>query len=360
MKQNKIDSFVRSTIDATKLKQFSIVDIETTVKMMFTSLDEYFDAGGYSLFHDVIQNLYQKSVIEPIKSKMKQTNGRSPILPIYWRKITTQMVPSWTTSQMMGVADLLNLRHYEIHTYKQTDKEWQRIKTVYHFLKVRQQRLWISREERSLELFDDEKFLSSSEGRGLLSQLKITLDDLKAKVFGEPFTYWTRPRTDLKDVKNILIVENLSFFHSCRKILETYNAIYTIPIDMLIYGEGNHIESSIPFLDDIFQHRHYHLYYVGDIDPVGLAIYYRTKNKYDYPLQLALPIYKKLVDYGEPRPVETKQNQNARILQFVYDEINELGEFELVQHIKRLWDEGKRIPQEFLNYEIMVREKSNE
>ena len=82
----------------------------------------------------------------------------------------------------------------------------------------------VSLEERSLELFGHEKFLLDSDlfpdGKGFLNRIGIQKNSLKIVHYGEPFVFWMKQGKEMKDIQRVLIVENLSFFHTSIKLLE--------------------------------------------------------------------------------------------------------------------------------------------
>ena len=55
---------------------------------------------------------------------------------------------------------------------------------------------------------------------------------------------------EMKDVQRVLIVENLSFFHTSIKLLEADLLDYEP--ELIIYGEGNKIERSFSFFFQMF------------------------------------------------------------------------------------------------------------
>ena len=98
----------------------------------------------------------------------------------------------------------------------------------------------VSVEERSLELFGHEKFLldgdSFPEGKGFLTRIGISEEQLKMVNYGEPFVFWLKQGKEIKDIQRVLIVENLSFFHTSIKLLEANKLDYEP--ELIIYGEG--------------------------------------------------------------------------------------------------------------------------
>ena len=60
---------------------------------------------------------------------------------------------------------------------------------------------------------------------------------MKIVHYGEPFVFWMKQGKEMKDIKRVLIVENLSFFHTSIKLLEADQLDYEP--ELIIYGAGN-------------------------------------------------------------------------------------------------------------------------
>jgi hypothetical protein len=248
---------------------------------------------------------------------------------------------------MMQVSDCLDLSFYRLHPSFQTKKEWECVRAVYAFLKDSSPRKMLSLEERSLDLFGDEKFLSS-DGRGLLFRLKLQSADLFAKRHGEPFVFWIKPGISADAIRRVLIIENLSFFHTARQKLNE-NCL-DLPYDMLIYGEGKRIENSLRFFSDFFPNLDCTFDYVGDLDPEGYSIYARLVQKYpDFSIRAATVLYQKMISHiSKVGDVSRDQTWNVRHRDRF---LNDLGDEVCKTHLLTLWQTKKRLPQEVLNLE---------
>jgi hypothetical protein len=308
---------------------------------------------GYSLFYHAIETLQAEGQLIPIQNN--QYNGRSPALPLYyWVNIKVQ-VSKWDRLEMMKLSDQFDFSYYERHPEWQTKDEWNRIQNVYMFLKSSQEREMVSLEERSLELFGHEKFLYDPDhfpdGKGFLARIGITADQLKMVNYGEPFVFWMKQGKEIKDIQRVLIVENLSFFHTSIKLLEA-NILDYEP-ELIIYGEGTKIEQSFSFFFRMFPPKSYYFYYAGDLDAAGYGILIRLMEKYpDCCIQPALKIYRKMLECIEQRndqKLGQTQNHQYRDLFFQWFTEDEQA------LLRQLWQENKRIPQEVLTIETWRR-----
>ena len=100
---------------------------------------------------------------------------------------------------------------------------------------------------------------------------------------------------EMKDIQRVLIVENLSFFHTSIKLLEADQLDYEP--ELIIYGEGTKIERSFSFFFRMFPPKSYLFYYAGDLDAAGYGIFVRLMEKYpECCIQPALKIYRKMLE----------------------------------------------------------------
>jgi hypothetical protein len=338
----------RKKLDIQQIEDFLINDkLKDSIR--------YQSENGYRYFVQLINELSGEGVITPVKKS--PLNGRRPSLHSEWWLNPAPIEAQWTDMQILAVSDRLNLTKYRQHPEWQTDLEWQRIQAVYSFLKQRDHANWVTREERSFELFGEEKFLTN-EGATLLQRLLLSLEDLKAKVYGEPFAFWPAPRTDINHAKMVLIVENQSFYHTCRLLMNKGRDIVGIRPDLLIYGEGKKIEKSFYFLHDITKDNKLTIYYVGDIDPEGWGIYVRLKDNYPaFNIQLAIPIYSALLDKQVVNKTDKNQNENRTYLERVMEEFKQFARSDMAERIQTLWDQKYRVPQEALSLDTICTSK---
>nr|WP_245350023.1 Wadjet anti-phage system protein JetD domain-containing protein [Cytobacillus eiseniae] len=169
--------------------------------------------------------------------------------------------------------------------------------------------------------------------------------------YGEPFVFWMKQGKEIKDIRRVLIVENLSFFHTSIQLLEANRLDYEP--ELIIYGEGTKIERSFSFFNQMFPAKPYLFYYAGDLDAAGCGILIRLIQKYpDCSIQPALKIYRKMLDCLEQKNNQKQgQNQNPRYRDEFIQWFTEEEQAVLIQ----LWEEKKRIPQEVLTVETWGR-----
>ena len=348
--ETRVRGFIADIQHPKQKKKININDLELQLRKL---MDDYFEMDGYSLFYRAIDTLKAEGHLIPILNN--QFNGRTPSLSLYyWVNLKVQE-DQWDRLEMMKLGDQFDFSFYERHPEWQTKDEWNRIQNVYTFLKSSQEREVVSVEERSLELFGHEKFLLESDsfpdGKGFLARIGIGEDQLKMVNYGEPFVFWMKQGKELKDIQRVLIVENLSFFHTSIKLLEANQLDYEP--ELIIYGEGTKIERSFSFFFRMFPPKPYLFYYAGDLDAAGYGILIRLIEKYpDCCIQPALKIYRKMLECLEQRNDQKQgQTQNLKYRDLFFQWFTEEEQMQL----QDLWQENKRIAQEVLTIETWRR-----
>lgn len=223
---------------------------------------------------------------------------------------------------------------------------------IMDFLKSGKASSPLSINERSLQIFGNEKFLASSDCRKILNQYGLSMKLFNIYYTPEPFIYYINSSAS----KDALIIENKDTWYTMRKVMMDTGRICGFDFKALIYGEGRKIQSSFEYIEaddtkDI--HDVSHFYYFGDIDSSGIDILYKLKK--NFPLYQIEPfepgyeyLYKKrqtgrVKDLKMSIPISYNE---VRILDF-------LGE-DAVNDIYTLCNHDYIIPQENLNYNVLL------
>ena len=339
-------------------KRFDLSTLEAYIIDAFKGYNSYQSHGGYSKLYREITELKGNNHIKEIKSSAY--NGLNPPLKTRWEIITKEEIHRWNKSKMLQLSDRLDFSYYRNNPIYQSDLEWEYIENIYKFLKCRDLRHWASIEERSLELFYDEKFLKNrketSKGKcGILGRLKISSEDLKMKKYGEMFIYWNR---GVKQIKNIIILENHSTFFTYKRIAEEKGEIFGFTPDIIIYGEGKKIENSFSFLEEIADTSAVKVLYFGDLDSEGLGIYLRLKARYpDVTIEIQKEAYKHLIKISSRSYPLGNQIKNPLYLELFLSELQDVLDDNCLKKIEDIWYGDYRIPQELINYEYLLKVK---
>ncbi len=346
-----------------KSKTFTLEELEDHILKTFKNMNTFIDKGGSSQLREDILYFENNSIIAPYKSK--KDLHLSLRLPNQWRKVKEQQKEEWSRSFVLSKTKL-DLTYFINNPDSQTLKNKEYIEILNSFLKTVDSREIVSVEERMYELFKMEKWLKSNSagdnGQMLLSKVKLTIEDLKAKKFPEPIPYETRKRIPLSQVENVLITENNSFYHTAKRFIEHQREILGIPVDMIVYGRGKQVIANLEYMYTLFEDattKNY--YYIGDIDPEGYSIFINLYKKYpDLNIRIAKDMYLWMLrEENNPPQIESDQKKNIGDFEFFLENFNHTEDEFYRGKLKMLWDENKRIPQEIVNYEKLLGKKGN-
>lgn len=351
----RINKFIEG-IKKKDRKRFLLGDLETYIVNSYRGSSEYLENGGYMELAKLINKLEGKEIIKPINAS--DYNGLNPPLKLKWEIILEEEESNWDRSKMMRLSDCLDFTYYINNPRYQTGLEWEYIENIYGFLKSRDVREWASVEERSLELFYDEKYLTNRKetlkGKyGILRRLKVSYDDLKMKKYGEMFIYWNR---GTKDIKKVIILENHSTFFSYKRVAEDGRPIFGFKPDILIYGGGNKIENSFSFIEEIADSSKIQVLYFGDIDSEGFGIYHRLKERYkDINISLQREAYKHLINISNRGYKKKSKKKNQLYLDCFLEEVGDYFGLATIEKLKGIWTKDLRIAQELIDYEYLLK-----
>ena len=253
-----------------------------------------------------------------------------------------------------------DISYFEKNLNKQNKKNLEYLKRAYDFLENRDSRLISSIEERTLELFDNEKYLMEKDN--ILSKIKLNEatkfesfeDAFKMKKYTQMFVYYQKK---INNIQNIIIVENQSTFFTYKRLISENLSIFNINFDVIIWWQGKRIINSFSMIKEVTDNKNIKVKYFGDMDPEGYFIYLKLKEKYnDYDITLQKTAYMELVKFNKNYPYKTKQLKNEEnINKFCSELKNNL----INETIKSNFDNNLRIPQELLTYEFFRKRDIN-
>jgi len=349
---------IEKIIKKFKRKGFNIEILEKLLIESVGGESQYTSKGGYKTFADIILALVNEGVIREIKSSTYYY--KKPYLKSKYQRITEATENSWDAYVFMFYSDFLDLSYYKKYIKAQKKQDLKYIKRIYNFIKTRDERLIASREERALELFDDEKYFNTE--KNILKRIKLNSylgfrnfdEALKMKKYTQMFVYYEN-----KKITNnkILIVENQSTFFTVRKLMMENHPFFSKKYKFLLWGQGKGIISQLEMLSMIVTPKAVVIDYFGDIDPEGYFIFLKLKEKFPaLDLQLLVKAYEVLLDEKRFYNYTQKQNKNAQVLKGILEYFKN-EEHRLI--IKNLWHKNQRIPQEIITLEFIKRRENN-
>lgn len=259
-----------------------------------------------TIFVQLIDTLIRNGIIEPFKTLKPNHRG----LYSRYKKINHSENNDLIKVEIISsVIQPMDVSYYLAHP-KEYLKDKTYIDKLADFFRNRHKTPgWLTVNERSYEIFGDEKFLKGSErarsrGESIIRKLGLTYDDLYCKLTLEPFFCFLKDSLANKQERKVYIIENKDTFWSFKDTAFDSDSIQEV--DMLIYGEGRKIISSFQFVSEYGLNENDEYYYFGDLDPEGINIYaelsehYKDRGYYITPYK---PGYRQLLSAAEGRAV---------------------------------------------------------
>ncbi|AEX84673.1 hypothetical protein XO10_01460 [Marinitoga sp. 1135] len=278
----------------------------------------------YEEIYKKITNLMNKGILIPVKNKKE--NGRYPSLPAKYRiNINNKK------DELFLLHPKINIDYYLNHI-NEYQKDREIILKIDNYLKNGDKK-YVAMRERAYEIFDNEKaFERDREVLNVLRNIKINIkEDLYTFDSREPFYIFAFNN----NIKKVLISENQTPFYNFYLLhQEGIN-----PFDAVIFGEGKKILRSFEFIyeyvpvNTIF-------YYWGDIDYDGIFILNKLIERYNkhhiIPWEKG---YKAMLNQKSKKSKERKFSIKS--------------ENNLIKELLNIIREGKNIPQEAINYQLL-------
>lgn len=312
----------------------------------------------YDKFYDKIMELIKNNKLKPYG---KETNQR-PVKPLSLKYKIIKEELTLDNSELIWITRL----NKKINTnyYKKNVDEFRKhkvyIESISNFLNQIEGKEvdYVSVNERSYEIFNDEKFIKGSDknlsikGSYILEKLKLSLSDIYCYNNYQPLLTLTMPGFFKKESKNILIVENLDTYWTINRIMFNEPETFKEQIDMLVYGEGNAIVGRFNNYETYNISSKDNILYFGDIDNHGFYLYHQFKNKYkELNIKLAIDWYEALfntVVINNLGKVRTEKQQ--QLSEDILREHLKGMKSEVLSEMLEILKSNRYIPQESLNY----------
>ncbi len=274
----------------TKKTKHLVKGLELSVKNFYYNQKEYEEAGGYRRFYETLLQIEEEGLIHRVKSS--RLNNLDPVLHEQYWLFGRKQEQRWNNGVIFMLLDELDISKYRSLPFLQTEDNLSKLLSLYRFMKNKDGCNWINREERSLMLFGDEKFLSSNKGKSFLNRINLTPHNLKIIEKQDQFDYWTSGTFDEIPNIRVLIVEGKATYRTFKKQLTNNEWFFEEQPDLLIFGQGSGIVSTFPYIEKLLNGKNSNIRYAGDIDPSGLSIYYTLAHRFpEYQILLAEEIY---------------------------------------------------------------------
>lgn len=306
---------------------------------------KYLSAIYYNDFENAVHELIKDSILKPIKSSEKigaLFNGYI----IIGKARNRSKVDNYLS--VLYSYHPLNLDYYR-NKVEEFEKDKIVIDKIFEYYKKREKKKFTPN-ELGFYLFQDEKAFEQLEKEdktigqmlNILQHMKLDLFlDLNVKMTVDPFSSYTKKSFYLKQIRNILILENKDTYYRLKE--HTITKDY----DMIIYGEGNNIESSFSTAQEYGIGTDDNIYYFGDIDLTGFAIYKRFKEKYQqYRIELEMEFYRLLLEHYTIETMKKIRKNQSRDYMIALEVINQEFQSPYKETLENIIQGNYYIPQE--------------
>lgn len=326
------------------MKRICLDDIENQYR-----IESYKDLCNKVFF------LIQNEEIKPVKASGK--NGKKPALYNEYWIIEEPEDNSMYIEELSYLFVPMISTHYYLNHIQQYREDRQWLLLLNQYLKTNRSQLRIpkSMNERSFEIWHQEKFLKEGQGKKILKRCGIALEELNFYEMTEPLAYYVHTR---EIPQNMLIVENKDTFYSMRRHLLSGNSkMLGKSIGTLIYGAGKGIFRSFQDFslcaEPYMREKGNVIYYFGDLDYEGIVIYESLASLFneEYSIRPFTEGYLKMIEkiegLGEEQLPSMKQGQNKNIGTCFWDSFTK----DNVAKMQQILQQGRYIPQEILSIE---------
>ena len=326
------------------------------VTISWSEIQKLLSEDDYLKLVKNINKSVEDNVLKPVG---KNKNGRKPALNEKYKIILEE---EDYTEYMTEIDFILNPKFKKSY-YRKNIKNYienrDYILKLNNFINNKEDLLdiRISINERSFEIFGEEKFMKKSQFSTIIKNLGLEKEFFNFYETTEPIAYYS---VNKKVPQNILIVENKDTFYTMRKYMkEVSSSLLGLDISTIIYGAGKGRIPSLKefkeYTEDYISDENNKFYYFGDIDYEGIVIFesYNSINASETHLNPFITAYEyivdKVIDDIEKLP-KTKDNQNENIKNVFLDNFNDLYKNRMLEILKQ----RKYIPQEALNYGDLI------
>ncbi|MBQ6409403.1 MAG: hypothetical protein IJJ64_15385 [Butyrivibrio sp.] len=301
-----------------------------------------------------IQEVCELGYIEPVKNSGKNGSISYPLYKKY-RILVKEEADKETIDEIRKLHPLLLRSGY----LSANPLEFQRNRSVIECLNTYMFRdkdeTFVSRKERSFEIFGHEKTLDDSIVKALLRKLQIT--ELELRFYDTPEYCFHDYIPVRKDHMALLICENKDIWFNIRRRMfeDDVRSLFGVAIDGVVYGEGNKVSDRTGALEEYVKFMgdpDVKLLYWGDIDREGFDIFRRTKDANDrLDISLFMPGYRKMIERAKNIELEDSPSSKKQGMRFD-DLINDFSDDER-NFLTDIFENNKLIPQEIISYKYL-------
>ncbi len=286
-------------LQKTKNQRINIHEIDDELKKRGISIHLYHESKEQ--FLHIIQSLIDENILIPLKkATLVQQYGRLPNKYTIHRSSIEDTFSPLTNeyrAELLSLASPIKIDYYATHA-AQYAKDRDFILRIDELI-CQKNKEELTVNERSYILFKDEKAISmpqdaAVDGRTILKNLKLSLEDIQAKKVYEPFFYTEKNFFSLEghETRTVLIVENKDTFWTLQDALKSGELEY---VNLVVYGEGHAIKQKFAYFEMIGGSPSDKYFYFGDLDQEGIFIFNSLTKQFPHynikPAENVLHVY---------------------------------------------------------------------
>ncbi|MDV3426496.1 MAG: DUF2220 family protein [Bacillota bacterium] len=325
--------------------------------LTLSEIQRYFNIDDYIKLTEFINSLINEGILCVVKTS--GLNGMNPPLYNKYRAADKKENLDSILSEINYNFPIEFQREYYLNNIKKYMLDKVYLEKLILFYREKRESLMMpmSINERSFAIWGEEKFLKDGRGQSILKNIGISIDALNIYRTPEPFVYFS-----LNKSKNqvVLIIENKDTWYTLRKLMiEGKNTFLGERIDTIIYGAGKNIEKSLEeyeYTVEKYLLNPAEVYYFGDLDFEGIAIYERVNKKYRNKLNIQLykSGYQAMIMLSRKVQLsKCSEKQNKNIGEVFLSDMEPYR-----SEILSILRGGFYIPQEIVNYMVLKEDNS--
>lgn len=305
-----------------------------------------------SLYNRII-SLMDDHILEPVKSSDTNGNKRYPLHKKYRIVFDDTGEEQKLLDEIKKLHPALLKSGYLSSHPKEYDAKREVIRALSTYFFLEHTDIFISRKEKSYEIFGQEKVLDQKEIKSLLHHLDITKEELG--FYDTPEYCFHDYIPARKNAMTLLICENKDIWFNIRRLMfeDKVTCIFGTEIDGIVFGNGNKVSQKQGALTEYVRfmgNPEVHFLYWGDIDREGFEIYRRTKEvNGSLDIRLFLPGYEKMIERARGM-LKIEDSPSSRWEDKSYDGLIKGFSMEDQNFLQEILAENKLIPQEIISY----------
>ena len=304
--------------------------------------------------YEQISEMIMEEIIEPVRSSGKNGNISYPLHKKY-RILVKEEGDQEIIDEIKRLHPLLLRSGYLSANPMEFHRNRDVAEGLSAYLFRDNDETFVSRKERSFEIFGHEKTLDDGQVKAFLRKLQIAESELR---FYDTPEYCFHDYIPVRrDHMVLLICENKDIWFNIRRCMfeDEIRSLFDIAIDGVVYGEGNKVSDRTGALEEYVKfmgNPDVKFLYWGDIDREGFDIFRRTKDANErLDISLFVPGYRKMIERA--RNIELEDSPSSKKQGMRFDDLLKDFSPSEQEFLIDIFENNKLIPQEIISYKYL-------